>query len=181
LVQERGGTVFYGNGVRPSYLTSFLNDFAKVEKNRKCIVILEDIDALIEKFGSDDYLEMLDSAKSINNVLFIATSNYPERLDPRIYNRPGRFANVIKIGYPSPKMREAYLKAILKNHQDVEKIVAKTDGFTIDHLTSLINAVYRMKKDMDKEIDRLRILFKPPKSESKALGIGINQKADWEE
>lgn len=169
---ERGGTVFYASG-SPSNISQFLTDFAKVEHNRKSIVVLEDFDSLIARFGEAEYLEILDSAKTIDNVLFIATTNYPERLDPRVYNRPGRFSHVIKIGLPTPKTREAYLKKILKNHRDVSEIVTKTGGFTIDHLTALINAVYREKKDLQEELDRLRTLFKVPKSENKPLGIGV--------
>jgi Cdc6-like AAA superfamily ATPase len=168
---SRKGTVFYASG-HPSNVVKFLSDFAKIEKNRKSIVILEDIDSLIQQYGESYYLEMLDSAKTINNVLFIATTNYPEFLDPRVYNRPGRFSHVIKIGLPGQKAREAYLKAILKNHRDIAEIVEKTNGFTIDHLTALINAVYREKKNLPTEIERLRTLFKMPKTnEKKAIGI----------
>lgn len=174
---ERGGTVFYAS-TAPQIIMRFLTDFAKIEQNRKSIVILEDIDSLISNHGEAVYLEMLDSAKTINNVLFIATTNYPEHLDPRIYNRPGRFSHVIKIGLPSPKTREAYLKAILKNHKDVKEIVEKSDGFTIDHLTALVNSVYREKKVLDSEINRLRTLFKVPKSTGAAFGI--NAKNDWD-
>lgn len=168
---ERGGTVFYGSG-HPNTVMAFLADFCRVEPERKSIVILEDIDSLIEHYNESVYLEMLDSAKTINNVLFIATTNYPEKLDPRIYNRPGRFSHVIKIGLPGPKAREAYLKAILKNHRDVDEIVKSTNGFTIDHLTALINATYREKKNLHDEIERLRTLFKVPKAgEKKPMGI----------
>lgn len=176
---ERGGIVFYGS-VSPGNISSFLTDFAKIEEDRKSIVILEDIDSLIQRYGEAGYLEMLDSPKSINNVLFIATTNYPERLDPRIFNRPGRLSHVIKIGYPTAKTREAYLKVILKNHRDVDEIVSKTQGFTIDHLTALINCVYRQHKDLSREIERIRTLFKMPKSEDKPIGIGAH-KHDWEE
>jgi Cdc6-like AAA superfamily ATPase len=168
---EREGTVFFSSG-NPAIAMKFLEDFTKVEKNRKCIVILEDIDSLIHHYGESQYLEMLDSARSIDNVLFIATTNYPDRLDPRIYNRPGRFSHVIKIGLPGPKARKAYLEAILKNHRDVEYIVDNTKNFSVDHLSALINAIYREKKDMDKEIIRLRTLFKVPKSEDEPkMGI----------
>lgn len=168
---ERGGTVFHAS-INPNCVTSFLTDFSKIERDRKSIVILEDIDSLIETWGESAYLEMLDSAKSINNVLFIATTNYPERLDPRIYNRPGRFSHVIKIGLPGNAAREAYLKAILKNHRDVAEIVKRTNGFTIDHLTALVNAVYREKKHLGQEIERLRTLFKVPKADnSRPIGI----------
>ena len=171
---EKGGTVFYSS-CRPSRTMAFLTDFAKIEPNRKCIVILEDIDSLIHNYGEADYLDMLDSARTIDNVLFIATTNYPEHLDPRIYNRPGRFSHVIKIGLPTAAAREAYLKAILKNHRDVETIVKQTDNFTIDHLTALINAVYREKKDLNDEIKRLGTLFKiPPKSDNDRPSVGIS-------
>lgn len=169
---ERGGIVFFSSG-HPATTMKWLEDFARVEPNRKSIVILEDIDSLIQNYGESYYLEMLDSAKTIDNVLFIATTNYPEHLDPRVYNRPGRFSHVIKIGLPGPKTREAYLKAILKNHRDVPQIVDKSGGFTIDHLTALVNAVYREKKELAKEIERLRTLFKVPKSDSDRPSMGI--------
>lgn len=160
---ERGGTVFFASG-HPATTMAWLQDFARVEPNRKSIVILEDIDTLIQNYGEGTYLEMLDSAKTINNVLFIATTNYPERLDPRIYNRPGRFSHVVKIGLPGDAARRAYLQAILKNHRDVDHIVENSKNFTIDHLTALVNAVYREKKELSSEIERLRTLFRVPKA-----------------
>ena len=168
---ERGGTVFYAS-CHPVTVLRFMGDFGTIEPNRKCIVILEDIDSLIENYGESHYLDMLDSAKTADNTLFIATTNYPDRLDPRIYNRPGRFSHVVKIGWPSRAARKAYLEAILKNHRDVEEILASTDGFSIDHLSALVNAVYREKKDLKTEILRLRTLFKVPQSEEREMGIG---------
>lgn len=170
---ERKGTVFYSS-CHPAVTMNWLQDFARVEPDRKCIVILEDFDSLIQNYGEAQYLEMLDSAKTINNVLFIATTNYPEHLDPRIYNRPGRFSHVIKIGLPVDETRRAYLKAILKDHRDVDTIVEKSKGFTIDHLTALVNAVYREKKELHKEIERLRTLFRVPKSDGSGQVMGIN-------
>ncbi len=169
---QRDGTVFYADS-HPAVVSTFLTEFSRIERDRKCIVILEDIDSLISRYGESSYLEMLDSAKTIDNVLFIATTNYPDRLDPRIYNRPGRFSHVVKIGLPCAKARTAFLKAVLKNHRDVELIVSSTDGFSIDHLSALINAVYREKKELGPEIERLRALFRVPKSEdAKPLGLG---------
>lgn len=169
---ERGGLVFFAS-TDPFYVLKWLTDFSLVEKNRKCIVILEDIDTLIQNYGEAVYLEMLDSAKTIDNILFIATTNYPENLDPRIYNRPGRFSHIVKVGYPTPAMREAYLKAILKKHDDVEYIVKNSDQFTIDHLSSLVNSVYRERKELKSEIERLRALFRIGKSTDDEKGMGI--------
>lgn len=172
---EKGGIVFYASN-HPEIVLNFLTDFSRIEPNRKSIVIFEDIDSLIVRFGESNYLEMLDSAKSIDNVLFIATTNYPHLLDPRIYSRPGRFSHVVKIGLPTAAAREAYLKALLKNHRDVEKIVQETKDFTIDHLTALCNSVYREKKELNKELKRLRNMFIQPKAEeSRKLGFGSNE------
>lgn len=171
---DKGGTVFFSSG-NPELTMSWLADFARVEPNRKCIVILEDVDSLIDRYGEAHYLEMLDSAKTIDNVLFIATTNYPEKLDPRIYNRPGRFSHVIKIGLPTDKAREAFLKAVLKDHRDVDQIVAESKNFTIDHLSALINAVYREKKPLEQELKRLRTLFRVPKADDgrPTMGLGL--------
>lgn len=169
---ERGGTVFYGD-CHPGLLVKFVGDFARIEKDRKSIIILEDLDSLINQYGESRYLDMLDSAKTIDNVLFIATTNYPERLDQRIFNRPGRFSHTVKIGFPGTAAREAFLKALLKNHRDVEQIVSLTDGFSIDHLSALINAVYREKKELTPEIARLRALFKLKTSDEDKKGMGL--------
>jgi adenylate kinase family enzyme len=174
---KRDGIVFY-SALDAGSISSFLSDFSKIEPGRKCVVVLEDLDSLIERYGEAGYLEMLDSAKTIDNVFFIATTNYPEKLDPRIYNRPGRFSHVIKIGLPTEVTRRAYLKAILKNHQDIDYIVENSKGFTVDHLSSLLNAVYREKKNLETEIKRLRVLFKVPISEEKSLGFGLNEEED---
>lgn len=170
---ERGGTVFFSSG-HPLTAMGWLQDFARVEPNRKCIVILEDIDSLIQNYGESNYLEMLDSAKTINNVLFIATTNYPEHLDPRVYNRPGRFSHVIKIGLPTEVTRKAYLEAILKDYKDIPQIVENTKNFTIDHLTALVNAVYREKKELMPEIKRLKALFKVPKADDGRPSMGFS-------
>lgn len=176
---ERDGIVFYSS-LDANSISGFLSDFSKIEPGRKCIVVLEDIDSLIERYGEAGYLEMLDSAKTIDNVFFIATTNYPERLDPRIYNRPGRFSHVIKIGLPKESTRRAYLKAILKDHRDVEYIVEHSAGFTVDHLSSLLNGVYREKKQLENEIKRLRILFKVPLVDEKLENFGLNSEAEDE-
>lgn len=167
-IVDRNGIVFHCSN-NPIIAASFLSDFSKIEPHRKCVVILEDIDSLIQNYGESYYLELLDSAKTIDNVLFIATTNYPEKLDPRIYNRPGRFSHTVKVGYPTAAARKAFLEAILKNYRDVDYIVAETENFTVDHLSCLINAVYRQGKDLKEELARLRSLCRPPKSEEQKL------------
>lgn len=175
-IVAQGGVVFLGNTAGPSTVSGFLRQFAEIEPDRKIIVVLEDFDSLIDAFGEDEYLQMLDGTASIDNVLFIVTTNYPEKLDPRIYNRPGRLTHIVKVDLPSAAARQAYLKAILKRHDHVEHIVANTEGFSVDHLSALVNAVYREGKTLDEEIKRLRKMFVPPKADNGGgpMGFGVH-------
>jgi len=60
----------------------------------------------------------------------------------------------------------------MTDHDDVKEFVEQTEGFSVDHLSALVNAVYREHKVLGDEIERLRLLFKVPKVEDKAaMGI----------
>lgn len=74
----------------------------------KYIVLLEEIDCVFNKAnredGADkedkmyisDLLQFIDSPKSPNNVIFIATTNYPDKLDPALV-RKGRFDLIVNV------------------------------------------------------------------------------------
>jgi hypothetical protein len=175
-LSERGGVVFHST-LHPMQINHFLTSFRRIEPDRKCVVIMEDIDSAIQQWGEAPYLQMLDGAQSINNCMFLVTTNYPEKLDPRIYNRPGRLSHVIKIGLPGKEARRAFLSALLKNKRDLEELVAKTDGFSIDHISALVSGIYREHKDLNEEIVRLRSLFRIPNAgvEGPTIGLGLGK------
>jgi len=171
---ERGGIVLLADG-HPGTLSEGLTSFRQIEPEKPVVVVFEDFDELIQKYSESMYLSILDGEASINRSLFIATTNYPSRFDPRMYNRPGRFCDVIKIGMPSPEARKMYLDSQIKRKEIIDDIVAKTQGFSLDHLKALIQGVYLERNDLDKEINRLRTLFRPPKDDQgvdkPAMGI----------
>jgi hypothetical protein len=76
-----------------------------VEPERQVVGILEDVDALIERYGESEYLSLLDGEAQVDNVVYVATTNYPERLDARIVDRPSRFDTIRYIGMPSAGAR----------------------------------------------------------------------------
>jgi SpoVK/Ycf46/Vps4 family AAA+-type ATPase len=80
-----------------------------IEKHRPIVVMIEDIDAIVDKKGESAMLALLDGELQIDNVVFVATTNYPERLDKRLVNRPSRFDEIIKIGMPSAAARAQYI------------------------------------------------------------------------
>lgn len=78
--------------------------------NNKYIVLLEEIDCVFGKGKRDDnqadkddkmyisdLLQFIDSSKSPNNVIFIATTNHPEMLDEALI-RKGRFDLTVNVG-----------------------------------------------------------------------------------
>lgn len=172
-IVSMGGIVIMGDG-RPSTVGSAMELVSKVEPNKPMIVVFEDFDNLIGQWGEAQYLSLLDGEDSVDNVLFLATTNYPERLDPRIYNRPGRFSDVVKIGMPNAAARKMFLEGKMKKHDEIDRIVALTEGFSIDHLKSVVLGVFLEGKNLEKECERLRKLFiKPEDKDKKVKGIGI--------
>lgn len=171
---QRNGIVIYGD-TNPDLISEALHAFSSIELDRPVVVVFEDFDELINRFSEKSYLSILDGEGSIDNALFIATTNYPSKLDPRMYNRPGRFSDVVKIPMPSVDARRMYLTNKLKKSDEVEKIVALTEGFSIDHLKAVVQGVYFEGRGLDEEIKRLRTLFKAPKDDQgndNKMGIG---------
>ena len=88
--------------------------------NNKYIVLLEEIDCVFNTASRDDdkidkddktfisdLLQFIDSPKSPNNVIFIATTNYPEKLDKAL-TRKGRFDLTVDVS--SLHTRESVVK-----------------------------------------------------------------------
>ena len=76
---DRGGIAVYVK--EPKLTASGLEMLRKIEPTRPIIVVVEDIDAIQQMHGEADLLAMLDGDLQIDNVVFIATTNYPEKLD----------------------------------------------------------------------------------------------------
>lgn len=159
-----GGIVIYAD-VEPSTVSHMISAVSIIEPDKQMIVVLEDFDSLVENMGESGYLALLDGESSTDNTLFLATTNYPSRLDPRIYNRPGRFSDVVKIGMPAPEARRMYLEQKIKRKDDIEQIVNITEGFSLDHLKSLVLGVYFEGKQLESEVKRLRNLFRAPRDD----------------
>lgn len=174
---KSGGVVFLGD-VPPDWLIYSLPKFRQVEPDRQAIVVLEDLDTLIRKHGESQVLSLLDGEHSINNVVYIATTNYPENLDGRIANRPSRFDKVIKIDMPNADARKMYLESrnLDLSEKELNRWVIETDGFSIAHLKELIISVVCLGNDFNQEVKRLSEMGKTPSSEDdnkKTVGFGM--------
>ncbi len=160
-IVDMGGITVYC--VNPMLTAVGLDLFRRIEPNRPLVVIFEDIDAIVQEYGESHLLAMLDGELQVDNVVFVATTNYPGRLDKRFINRPSRFDEIIKIGMPSAAAREYYLLAKnprLQNSEfEIEQWVEETNGFSVAHLKELIISVECFDKPFDEAIDRLKTMM----------------------
>jgi Cdc6-like AAA superfamily ATPase len=159
----------------------FVPTIRSIEPDRALIVILEDIDSLAgeDRYSTTKLLNILDGVKQIENVVYIATTNYPEKLQERITNRPSRFDRRYEVQMPSADIREAYIKNKLTD-EDLKNInlgewVESTDGMSLSHLKELVISVIVMGKDFQESLDTLNSMGEKPKVTSKKkskLGFG---------
>jgi hypothetical protein len=151
----------------PSLAVHALRQLRKIEPERPLIVVLEDVEEIINAHGEHDLLALLDGEHQTDNVVNIATTNYPEMLGARIINRPSRFDEVVKIGMPSAEMREQYLWHLLDSEVEkhpVAQWVRNTEGMSIAHLKELVVAVTCLEQPYEQVIARLKTMKSTPKS-----------------
>lgn len=128
-----------------------------IEPNRPMIAILEDMDALIQKYGENEYLSLLDGEAQVDNIVFLGTTNYPERLDPRFVDRPSRFDTIRYIGMPSAEARRLYLstKEPSLEGEELDTWVEASEGFSVAHLKEMIIAVRCFGQPLEAVVKRL--------------------------
>lgn len=147
----------------PSLACVGLKLLRKIEPKRHLMVVLEDIDAIVRHHGESDLLSLVDGEHQVDNVIYVATTNYPELLDKRLVNRPSRFDVVKKIGMPDRGARKVYLLAksdtVRKSSQKLERWLDETEGFSVAHLKELIISVEVFQRDFECSVLRLRTMM----------------------
>lgn len=103
------------------------------EPGRPTMFLMEEADGFLNDTRA---LSILDGEHSLAGAVFVAMTNYKERMAPRIANRPGRFDRVTYIGAPPHAVQVEYLNRLLvrlgEDHPDApEKIAGALDGLTI--------------------------------------------------
>ncbi len=134
-----------------------LSSLSEIQPSTPIVVVIEDIDL---RRVSSDLLNILDGVVKLRNVIFIATTNYPENIDNALINRPGRIDAHYKIGEPSEKVRRQYIKTILEvdelNKIDIEMYVKDSEGLPIGHIKELVVSTVILEKDYGQTLEMLR-------------------------
>jgi hypothetical protein len=181
-VIERGGVVFKFNN-SPHMLLEGVRIFREVQPDTKIIVLMEDIDSLLEEYGESEVLNILDGVDKIERVVFLATTNYPEKLGDRIINRPSRFDKRFRMPHPNKKCRHLYFEHLLKQNStihlpdvDLDKWISDTSKFSVAHLKELFVAVCILGENYTDAVETLRLMIEDhPKSDEGEMEIGFSK------
>lgn len=162
-VVKRGGVVLKFDD--PYLFSEGLRVLRKIQPDTPVVAIMEDIDDLLENTrGESQILNILDGMECVHKVVFLATTNYPDKLGPRIMNRPSRFDKRFRIGFPSEKSRRMYFEHLIGEEKikelniDLDRWIKDTDKLSIAHLKELFVAVVILGDDYKSAIKTLKLM-----------------------
>lgn len=174
LIEDQQGVVLFLDN--PHVAAACLQMARKIEPKRPMIAIMEDMDALVRKFGEQEYLALLDGEAQVDNICFLATTNYPEYLDKRFVDRPSRFDTIRYIGMPSAAARRLYLSTKEPSlvGDELDSWVAASEGFSVAHLKEMIIAVKCFDQPVKAVVQRLEEMQqRKPTSEDSPDKVGM--------
>jgi SpoVK/Ycf46/Vps4 family AAA+-type ATPase len=139
--------------------------FKHVKSIAPTLLVIEDIDSIPESMRSM-FLNYLDGAQNNEGVFIVGTTNYPDKIDPALMNRAGRFDRAYEIKLPSEEARYSYLIRIgmgnLVESDEVKLAASLMDGFSM----SILNELYTLtalehyynggEVDVERIVERLK-------------------------
>lgn len=155
-VVARGGVVLIFN--HPDVFITGYRIFRAVQKDTPLVVLMEDLDTILERSPETKVLNLLDGIELVDKVVFLATTNYPEKMSDRIVNRPSRFDRKYKVAHPEDASRHMYLKSLIRGDDsiDLEKWASETKGLSLAHLKELFISVVILGSDYEKTLAVLK-------------------------
>lgn len=139
--------------------------FEKAREMAPCVLVLEDLDALITDESRSFFLNEVDGFANNTGVIIVATTNHPEQIDPAILNRPSRFDRKYTFGLPDMDCRLAYIRRWNETLDPELRLSAagaleaaeRTDGFSFAYLKELFLTALMswINTDRSEGLDRL--------------------------
>lgn len=169
-VIDRGGVCFsFDNS--PDIMRDGLKVFRAIQPNTPAVIIMEDIDGLVKRYGPSNILNILDGVDQISGVIFVATTNYIGELESRFSNRPSRFDRRILVGMPTEGVRRRYINSLASksdykfSEKEIEGIVADTKDFSMAHIKELLISIMVFGYKYQDVLRNLKDMRKKPKED----------------
>ena len=164
VTEELNGVVIplQSGGDLELYSKAIPEIFRVIEKERPIVIIFEDIENMCQHGSGNEslLLNVLDGLDQLENVVYLATTNYIEHLKERIINRPSRFDRRIYVPFLNYDDRLFYFKNKLKpadiEKNDIAKWATDTEGLSIAHLAELIKSIVIFDADYNETIATLK-------------------------
>ncbi|MGG1675645.1 ATP-binding protein [Neobacillus sp. NRS-1170] len=133
--------------------------FTSVLKLTPMVLVIEDIDSMPASVRSV-FLNILDGATSKEGIFLIGTTNYPEKIDPALMNRSGRFDRAYEIKLPTKDLRHQYLvrKKIdrILSEEEIQEVIEATTDFSYAQLNELYASI-ALEWHYDQKVDITRL------------------------
>ena len=176
-VVSRGGVVV--KFCHPGLFIEGMRILRLIQPNVPVVVLMEDMDSIMGMYPESDVLNILDGVDQVEKTVFLATTNYPEKLGHRIINRPSRFDKRFKIDHPNAESRRMYLKHLVAGQDDLEvdinRWVKDTNKFSLAHLKELFVAVVILGDEYEKSIKSLKSMKESISSEDDRDKVGFGR------
>ncbi|MFT4303089.1 MAG: CDC48 family AAA ATPase [Candidatus Woesearchaeota archaeon] len=148
--------------------------FKKARQASPCIVFFDEVDSLVPARGAmsdnggsqvhdsvvNQLLTEMDGLEQMSDVVVIAATNRPDRLDTALL-RPGRIDRIVLLGAPDEQGRLEIFKVHTKNmplkNVDLKELAAKTEGYVGADIESICReaAMLALREDLNvKEISK---------------------------
>lgn len=152
-VVKNSGVVLYSTN--PDLIKMSFTVLDSIQPETTVMVVFEEFDEIANRYERT-LLSLLDGEVQKHNVMYMATTNYLEKIPKRLY-RPGRFSSVIEVDFPTANARRQYFTyKLTSSFKDLELYVAETHGFSIDELKEVIQSVIILNNDLQKTLTRIR-------------------------
>lgn len=159
FVERVGGVVMYAGDYQQ--FTGGVSIMRDVEPGRPSMYLIEEADEIADY---TECLSILDGELSIHGAVFVAMTNYHEKLPPRLINRPGRFDRVTLVDCPPAAVQVEYLRRVEarvgENPGIPARIVAALAGIPVSmaHLREAFISHVLMRMSLDEVRARFEMM-----------------------
>lgn len=177
---------FRQDSIRTSDVVNWMTR-SSLSEDVSCVVfVIEDLGGGEANVGTNEGMQVDSSTLAFLDgsyiswkvpTIFLSTTNYPQAMLENIIDRPGRFDQVMEMGFPKVQETSKYAEHLLgRALTDEEYKALSRNQFSVAHVKELCLRVLVYNKDMVEEAtllmkykEKVKNNFEPPKAQ---MGMG---------